>query len=226
MMWPKTVVALVLCVGLFCVVLGLDSSSQAQSHFQSPSNFTESNDSNDSISNSKTITITSPHHPSYTLSLTPTDPNWCDSSIGIKKYMGYLSVRRTRHLFFYFFESSRDNRHRYSSKSNSKASRSHDDGEEDEDLILWTNGGPGSSSAIGLFMEHGPCLVNESGDGNGTRWNKYSWNERAHMIYIDQPVGESESPTPSSSSLFPLPLPLLIPTSPPIHQSTNLIIRY
>lgn len=54
--------------------------------------------------------------------------------------------------------------------------------------MLWTNGGPGASSALGLFMEHGPCLVNEN--ETETRWNPFSWNERANMIYIDQPIGE------------------------------------
>ena len=80
-------------------------------------------------------------------------------------YTGYIDVE-ARHLFFYFFESRRDpNR---------------------DDVILWTNGGPGGSSTIGLFMELGPC--NLKGPGN-TTYNPYGWNAYSNIFFIDQPVG-------------------------------------
>ena len=50
-------------------------------------------------------------------------------------YTGYIDVE-ARHLFFYFFESRRD--------------------PDADDVIFWTNGGPGASSSMGLFMELGP----------------------------------------------------------------------
>ena len=51
-------------------------------------------------------------------------------------YTGYLDVDYgAKHLFFYFFES-----------------RSNPD---TDDLIFWTNGGPGCSSALGVLMENG-----------------------------------------------------------------------
>lgn len=51
-------------------------------------------------------------------------------------YTGYIDIE-ARHLFFYFFESRSD--------------------PDKDDVIFWTNGGPGCSSAMGLFMELGQC---------------------------------------------------------------------
>lgn len=48
------------------------------------------------------------------------------------------------------------------------------------------NGGPGSSSMIGLWQENGPCNVND--DSNSTYLNPWSWNNDVNMLYIDQPV--------------------------------------
>ena len=48
------------------------------------------------------------------------------------------------------------------------------------------NGGPGSSSMIGLFQEHGPCTV--ANDSNSTILNPNSWNSVANILYVDQPV--------------------------------------
>ena len=99
-------------------------------------------------------------------------------------YTGYIDIE-ARHLFFYFFES-----------------RSNPD---EDDVMLWTNGGPGCSSAVGLFMELGtsvcsttyfdkefrspslgPCRVENV---NKTSFNPYSWNAKANIFFIDQPVG-------------------------------------
>lgn len=78
-------------------------------------------------------------------------------------------------LFFYFFES-RDNPSK-------------------DPVLLWLTGGPGCSSAVGLFMELGPCLIPENGGKtragppiNGTVWNPFSWNSHASIFFLDQPV--------------------------------------
>ncbi len=95
---------------------------------------------------------------------------WCldltkRSNLSNRSYTGYIDVE-ARHLFFYFFES-----------------RSNPD---NDDVIFWTNGGPGCSSSTGLFLELGPCRV--TGIDNVT-FNPYSWNEKANVFFIDQPVG-------------------------------------
>lgn len=66
---------------------------------------------------------------------------------------------------------------------------------ENDPVILWMTGGPGCSSMIALFKEHGPCTINH--DGKTTTSNPYSWNQNASIIYIDQPsgVGFSRGPT-------------------------------
>ncbi|KLO15321.1 alpha/beta-hydrolase [Schizopora paradoxa] len=88
---------------------------------------------------------------------------FCDG--GVDSYTGYIDAG-TRHLFFYFFESRND--------------------PDNDDVLLWTNGGPGGSSSTGLFMELGPCNI---AGPNSTKYNPHSWNSNANIFFIDQPVG-------------------------------------
>ncbi|KAJ3237060.1 hypothetical protein HDU81_010063 [Chytriomyces hyalinus] len=53
-------------------------------------------------------------------------------------------------------------------------------------LIIWLQGGPGSSSMIGLFYEMGPLAIKP--DLTLIRSN-VTWNEDASMLFIDNPVG-------------------------------------
>ncbi|KAF9644244.1 alpha/beta-hydrolase [Thelephora ganbajun] len=105
----------------------------------------------------------------------------CETTPGVYTASGYADLTSTQHMWFWFF-----------------AARNSPD---TAPLTLWLNGGPGSSSMIGLFQEHGPCLINN--DSSTVRLNPQSWNENSNVLYLDQPVGVgfSHGDTTTSSSL-------------------------
>ncbi|KAJ4231907.1 hypothetical protein NW759_002303 [Fusarium solani] len=91
----------------------------------------------------------------------------CETTPGVDQHSGYLSVGKNHSMWFWFFEARND-------PSNAP-------------LVLWLNGGPGCSSMVGLFQEHGPChFVDNKTEPS---LNPHSWNEYANMLYIDQPIG-------------------------------------
>lgn len=53
-------------------------------------------------------------------------------------------------------------------------------------VVLWLNGGPGSSSYLGLLQELGPVLINATG---GLFRNPYAWTRVAHLLVIESPAG-------------------------------------
>jgi len=56
-----------------------------------------------------------------------------------------------------------------------------------DQLTIWLNGGPGSSSMIGLFTENGPCEAVEISNGViGTVAREWGWDRGSNMLYIDQ----------------------------------------
>ena len=91
-----------------------------------------------------------------------------------KQLSGYLPVtdKNDAFIYFWFFESQ---------------------GNPDKDpIVLWLNGGPGSSSFIGLFAENGPYKIQRDRlyvDNYYLVDNPYSWNKNASYLMIDQPAG-------------------------------------
>ena len=55
-------------------------------------------------------------------------------------------------------------------------------------LTVFINGGPGSSSMVGLFQEAGPCEVVEIAHGKyGTQLREWGWDRSSNIIFVDQP---------------------------------------
>ncbi|KAI0971009.1 carboxypeptidase S1 [Xylaria arbuscula] len=106
------------------------------------------------------------------------EPGICETTEGVKSYSGYVTLPPETledlgesqdypiNTFFWFFESRKD--------------------PANAPLSIWINGGPGSSSLLGLFAENGPCYINP--DSNSTRLSEWSWNNEVNMLYIEQPV--------------------------------------
>jgi Serine carboxypeptidase len=49
-------------------------------------------------------------------------------------------------------------------------------------VVLWLNGGPGSSSILGFLTENGPLLINATG---GLMENPWSWTKVAHLLVLE-----------------------------------------
>lgn len=99
------------------------------------------------------------------------DPEaFCDDTVA--SWTGYIDTIDGKSLFFFFFESRND--------------------PDKDPVIFWTNGGPGGSGSLGLFMEMGPCRVpvedRKGAPIEGTDYFQYSWTDRANMIFIEQPA--------------------------------------
>ncbi|KAF9561528.1 serine carboxypeptidase [Agrocybe pediades] len=114
-----------------------------------------------SLSHTEFTTLAHPFFPNHSVRIKKS--KFCDETVNA--YTGYIDIE-ARHLFFYFFES-RNN-------------------PDKDDVIFWTNGGPGCSSSLGLFFELGPCRIP---DANGTVFHPESWNNNANVFFIEQPVG-------------------------------------
>jgi len=92
----------------------------------------------------------------------------CDKSVN--QHHGYFKIdkRKSKKNYFYWFFEAREAPH-------------------DSPLILWLTGGPGCSGEIALFTENGPCQITK--DGKKTTPNKFSWNSKANLLFVDQPAG-------------------------------------
>ncbi|EGN93789.1 hypothetical protein SERLA73DRAFT_171708 [Serpula lacrymans var. lacrymans S7.3] len=113
------------------------------------------------LSETQFTTLQHPFFPKHSVRIKKSA--FCDDTVN--SYTGYIDIE-ARHLFFYFFESRND--------------------PAKDDVIFWTNGGPGCSSSLGLFMELGPCRALTA---NGTTFHPESWNSNANIFFVDQPIG-------------------------------------
>lgn len=133
-----------------------------------------------------------------------------------KQYTGYVSIppytlapiqqKYTVNTFFWFIESRTD--------------------PSSAPLTIYINGGPGTSSMVGLFLETGPCEVIEIAQGKfGTRARDWGWDRSSNLLYVDQPnqVGFSYD-TRKNGSLDLLNSTIFFPPSraPPGRSSTFL----
>lgn len=53
-------------------------------------------------------------------------------------------------------------------------------------ITLWLNGGPGSSSILGMLQEMGPLLINATG---GLMRNPYAWTKQTNLLILESPAG-------------------------------------
>ncbi|XP_077301116.1 LOW QUALITY PROTEIN: putative serine carboxypeptidase CPVL [Arctopsyche grandis] len=99
-------------------------------------------------------------------------------SSDVVSHSGYITVNKqyNSNLFFWYFPV----------KNQSV---------KDSPLVIWLQGGPGSSSLFGLFKELGPFSINKNSDG--LIENPYSWHKENSLLFIDNPIGTGFSFTDS-----------------------------
>ncbi|KAL9261073.1 Serine carboxypeptidase-like 34-like protein [Drosera capensis] len=103
--------------------------------------------------------------------------------VGFRQYAGYVTVNEShgRALFYWFFE----------------ATEKH----EEKPVLLWLNGGPGCSSiGYGEAEELGPFFP-QKGSAPKLKFNKYTWNRAANLLFLESPVGVGFSYTNTSSDI-------------------------
>lgn len=94
----------------------------------------------------------------------------------VRSFSGYLTVdeEHNSNIFFWFFPNT-SNR-------------------TDAPLILWLQGGPGTSSLFGLFRENGPYVFRKG----KVQHRQLSWTKFYNLLYVDVPTGTGFSFTNSS----------------------------
>ncbi|KAK4755024.1 hypothetical protein SAY87_008781 [Trapa incisa] len=100
--------------------------------------------------------------------------------VDFRHFAGYVKVNEEngRAMFYWFYEATLQ--------------------PEAKPLVLWLNGGPGCSSVgYGATQEIGPFLVDTN--GRGLKYNPYSWNREANMLFLESPVGVGFSYSNTSS---------------------------
>ena len=131
-------------------------------------------------SSDNTTVIVSPVDGNVTISYKEPDVGTCTTVFSTQRqYTGYITLppdalrpsqgNYTVNTFFWFFEARQV--------------------PEAAPLTIFINGGPGSSSMVGLFQEVGPCQVVEVARGRlGTVAREWGWDRSSNIVFIDQPV--------------------------------------
>lgn len=124
--------------------------------------------------------LISPINPNITIAYKEPEAGTCNTVFSTQKqYSGYIGIppytlapiqqNYSINTFFWFFEARQN--------------------PETAPLTIWLNGGPGSSSMIGLFQELGPCEVVQLADGTyGTTPRMWGWDRSSNVLFIDQPA--------------------------------------
>ena len=82
-------------------------------------------------------------------------------------YSGLVDIDSSDDIFYWWFESK--------------------NAPDTDPLVLWLTGGPGCASEVALFFENGPYMF--GADKKTLNGNAFSWNNKANLLYVDQPVG-------------------------------------
>lgn len=124
--------------------------------------------------------IQSPVNPNITIIYRSPDAGTCATAFGTQKqYSGYVNLpsftlapyqqNYSINTFFWFFEARTQS--------------------ETAPLTIWLNGGPGSSSMLGLFEEMGPCEIVQLPNGSySTQPRVWGWDRSSNLLFIDQPT--------------------------------------
>lgn len=118
-----------------------------------------------------------------------------DPFLNVTSFSGYLTVNESlnSNLWFWFFPAESVGEF-YQAESvyeeeGDEGSRTYENllgrNLKDTPLILWLQGGPGSSSLFGLFTENGPFFVNEDQVTIRSEYRKM-WQRGGQQVEVDQ----------------------------------------
>lgn len=95
-----------------------------------------------------------------------------------KQYSGFLPISVSKRIHYYYIES--------------------ENNPVTDSIVFWTNGGPGCSGLLGLFVELGPWRPQS--DLTLIR-NPHTWTSLASVVFLEQPAGVGFSTTSDHSEL-------------------------